>query len=530
MTKSSKKVLIVALLVTTLLATWVVGPQNIIRAAQQVYNKWMILTLIVDKIERFYVDEKNPDELIQNAIEGILSGLDPHSVYLTAEEYARWKKNYQEYRGLGLKYNRIDNALVVVSLFEDGPAARSGICIGDKILKIEGKEAAELKDVEIQELLCRGDSAAVRLLVQQEDNPPRVIDVPCEKITIESIPCSFMLDDSTGYIKIAHFVESTPTELDLAFAQLRSAGMTRLLLDLRDNGGGALQAGIDVADRFIDGGKLIAFTKGRSPAANAQYIATDKNTLPYVPLVLLVNGATASDAEIVAGAIQDWDRGIIVGQTTFGKALVQMEYLFQDGSALLLTTARYYTPLGRLIQRSYYASGQGEAETEAGENLGKKYVTPAGRVVYGAGGITPDFVLSGYETEFPDAFRHLYFHRKHFFFKFADQFVRTHELQWDNLTAFAREFTVSDSLLYEFYKSVVKSGYRFSRADFRACKKQIRFALKKEIAGRLWGEEGRYVINVLSDAEVKKSVDYFGAARNLKADASSIEKFSRNGY
>jgi len=524
MKKFSKRITILSVVLVTIFAVGILGPRSIIQAAQQVYNKWMILTLIIDKIERFYVDEKDPDELLQNAITGMLSGLDPHSVYLTAEEYAEWKKNFQGYRGIGLRYQRFNQKLIVVSLIQDGPAERSGIQIGDRICKIQGKSVADLENGEIQKLLLGSDSTSVQLLIERND-VQSIFIVPREKIHIKSIPCVCMLDDTTGYIKIAQFVESTPKELDAAFSQLLVQGMNQLILDLRDNGGGALRAGIGVADRFIPAGKLIAFTKGRAPSANEQYIATRQNTLPLLPLIVMVNKSTASDAEIVAGAIQDWDRGLIVGQPTYGKALVQTEYPFQDGSALLLTTARYFTPLGRLIQRDYYGNKQESSPQKAP----RKFKTPSGRFVYGGGGITPDIIIKDLQPEPSDIFKQLYFHPKNFFFKFADEFVRHHEGTWKNPDDFIHQFAVSDSLLNEFYKSVVQAGYHIFPKDFMSCKRDIRFTLWREIAGRYWGEEGRYLINVMADEQIRQSRKYFKKARELFSLTSKFQTFSRNG-
>ncbi len=509
-----------------LLAVFALGPQRIMLAGQQAYNRWMILTLILDKIERFYVEERNPDSLIEDAIQGMLRGLDPHSVYLPADDYAEWQQKYQGFHGIGLKYNIIGNRLVVVSLFQDGPALAAGIQTGDRIIEIEGRDVSNLKSEQIGALLVGPLDSKMSLVIERKNvKEPIHFEIPRKPIVVESIPCAFMLNDTTGYIKIAQFTESTPTELDLAFAQLREQGMAQLLLDLRDNSGGPFRAGIDVADRFIPGGKLLLFTKGRTPSATAQYISSESNTLPMLPLIIMVNEASASDAEIVAGIIQDWDRGLLVGRTTYGKALVQTEYPFQDGSALLLTTARYYTPLGRLIQRQYALDESSQEETKlekSRRNLISKntriFTTPKGRVLTAEGGITPDIVLEPEEFSFSDAFKRLYFANASYFATFAADFVNSHPELRGEISNYLRDFQVTEPILNQFYQTVVASGFRFSMQELRENAPQIKLTLKREIAGIIWGDQGRHTVAASMDREVMEAAKHFAEAKRLMAN------------
>ncbi|RMD96458.1 MAG: PDZ domain-containing protein, partial [Calditrichaeota bacterium] len=315
-----------------------IHPTKVLSSAQELYNKWMVLTMILDKVERFYVDERDPDELLRNAIDGMLSGLDPHSVYISEEQYKAFSKAYEGYFGVGIKYNIIGNQFVVTNVMENGPAAIAGVRVGDRLIKLEGVPISELRAQQIEQILIGSEDKAVTLQVARPNIDELVtFELPKRKIEHKSVPVALMLDEQTGYIKISNFTESTPAEFDAEYAQLKQHGMKRLVLDLRNNGGGAFDAGVAIADRFLSGGKMIVFTKGRALRSSQQYIATSSRTVPRDPLIVLVNEATASDAEIVAGAIQDWDRGLIVGRRTFGKALVQTEFPFQDGSILLLT-------------------------------------------------------------------------------------------------------------------------------------------------------------------------------------------------
>ena len=485
----------------------VVGPEKLVGAAQQIYNKWMVLTMILDKIERFYVEEKDPDELLKNAIDGMLSGLDPHSLYIPAEAYKDYEKKFQGYVGVGLKYNIIGKQYVVTSLVENGPAVLAGVRVGDRIQTLEGRPVAQLSNTQIDELLSNATEAAVTLEVSRPGhNEPFTFSLPARQIKVESIPVAFKLNETTGYIRIDHFKNSTPMELDFVFAELKGNGMKQLLLDLRNNCGGAFDAGVAVADRFIPAGKMIVFTQGRMPHSSEEFIATASATLPYLPLVVLVNEATASDAEIVAGAIQDWDRGIIIGKRTFGKAMVQTEYPFQDGSVLLLTTARYYTPMGRLIQRDY-TKLPGQEDT-------KTFKTPKGRTVYGGGGIVPDFELQDPVQTTTPFMKTLYLAPQNPLFSFADAYVTESEPQMEMLD-FLHTFQVSDVLLEKFSAHMTNLGLQVSASEFENNKSNLKSAIKTHIAWRMWGEEGRYTALAKQDKQIQQALDYFQHANKL---------------
>ncbi len=511
---------IVLVFCITIPGVFFIGPDKLIHAAQQTYNKWMILTMILEKVERFYVEEKSPDELIENGIRGILSGLDAHSVYLTPEEYTEWKTRFEGYHGIGLKYNTIDGSLVVTSLVNGGPSDVAGIEVGDRIIEIEGQNPQNLVLEEIQKLLAAQSKPTIKLVIKRNGDPtPLTFYVKRKQILEESIPCACILNDTSGYIKIARFTESTPTELDMAYAKLNGRGMKQLILDLRDNGGGAFKAGVAVADRFIGGGKLIVFTKGRAPHSTEQYMATGGKSLPEIPLIVLVNEGTASDAEIVAGAIQDWDRGLIVGSRTFGKASVQTEFPFQDGSALLLTTAQYYTPLGRSIQRDEMSTIQEKAHpiiqrfTE--KKSEKKFKTPKGRIVFGGGGITPDITLKPASVKLSDAFKRIYFSKENYFFKYADRYVNSHQDIPDQLNTFLTDFKVSSQMLSEFRQEILKGGTKLSVKELNESSQQIKLALKRAIAGRLWGEEAKYMVDAFADRNIRECVKFFRKAKML---------------
>ncbi len=490
-----------------------VGPQQLWSNAQQIYNKWMILTMILEKIERFYVDEKDPDDLLKDAIDGMLFGLDPHSTYLTPDQYKQYSKKYQGYVGFGLKYCRIDSHLVVTSLVDGGPADAAGVHVGDRIIKIAGVKTTDIKNDELDNFLAQQEKL-VSLVIQRPTQDERLtFDIVKRQVVDDTIPIAFMIRQDIAYVKIAYFSDSTPGELDRALAALQSSGMKKLVLDLRDNTGGTFSAGVAVADRFIPSGKMIVFTRGRAPQSSQQFIAR-MNHYNTIPMVVLVNEVTASDAEIVSGALQDWDRAIIAGRRTYGKALVQTEYAFQDESVLLLTTARYYTPLGRLIQKEYDAENNADEKTEKTEP--QQYKTPKGRAVYGGGGIQPDFTLQKVKQDFPKQLKPLFARNENIFFKFADKYVISQkQVSQQSMHDFVQQFTVSPTLWQDFVTFVMSAGTGISRSDIDANATFLKSEIKVEIAGRLWGDKGRFAVMTMNDQEVTMGFKYFDKATAL---------------
>ena len=474
-----------------------------IPSSQQMFNKWMMLSLILEKIERFYIEEKNPEQLLDAALRGILTELDQHSVYLNSDEYSTWKRRYQHQSGIGIKYNRSNGLLTVISLMENGPAARAGVQLGDQITHIKSRSVSSLDNLSIQNLLSQSADTTILLTIERrQSGQVKNIRVPVEPLQPNSIAAAGMLNKETGYIKLLYFHAGTPAELDQAIQSLNQSQMSQLILDLRDNQGGELDAGIEVANRFLPGSRLIAYTKGRSIQANKRYVSTaSRSLIPNLPLIVLVNEQTASDAEIVAGAIQDWDRGLIAGQNTFGKALVQTEYPMQDGSALLLTTARFYTPLGRSIQRS-------DSEQNA-----LTFKTPKGRVLQGAGGIAPDLMLSQSKTALPDNFyQHLQNEGR--FWQVADDYVNRHPQLLLLALSNASTFHVPDSLVNAVANRLL-AGQRSAKSTEILQRQIIKQALTIEMAGRIWGDQGRYLLMAFQDTWVQKAIANFQQARQL---------------
>lgn len=494
---------------------------------QIVYAKIQIFTLILERVERHYLKPVSTDQLLQDAINGMLSKLDPHTIYLSADEYGKWIENFEGYEGIGASYALIDGKVTVVSIMEGGPAQKMGLRIGDRIVGVEGESIIGIKADLIPEKLKGPAGSRVSINVERPGLKKTIsFIIRREKVDSPSVPFAFMLSDSIGYIKVARFSATTPQEFDLGFAQLREKGMNRLVVDLRDNTGGSFEAAIALADRFIPGGKIIAVTRGRTVDSNKKFYATGAEILPMVPLIVLINNATASSSEILAGAIQDLDRGILVGETSFGKAMVQSEYAFQDGSALLLTTALYYTPLGRLIQKEHETSADSinnpprrpvsePAKPPGSDRSDKTFRTAKGRIVYGEGGIVPDVIVKAEEWPEAEAFFNLYFAGPRFFFTFAEKFA-TENTQWiQNFDAFIDGFIVTEALYADFTDLVKNSEFKYSPKLLTTSKEQIKTTIKKEIANYVWGEEARFRVGLEQDNQLQQALAYFNEASQL---------------
>jgi carboxyl-terminal processing protease len=359
-----------------------------------------------------YVDTVNPNRLVEEAIVNILDKLDPHSVYITKDEVQSMNEPLEgNFDGVGVEFNIMNDTLMVVNPIVGGPSERVGIIAGDRFVSIDGKNIAGigLKNSDVYKHLKGAKGTKVNILVKRK-GVSKLLDftVTRDRIPIFSIDASYMVNSKIGYIKLSRFAVTTEQEFKDAVIQLKKQKMKDLILDLRNNGGGMLNTAFELADEFLDNGKLIVYTEGRT-TPRIDYVSTEKGELEKNHLVILIDEGSASSSEILSGAIQDWDRGIIVGRRSFGKGLVQNQMPLPDGSMVRITTSRYHTPTGRVIQKPYnnesiekYYSDLNDRFTK-GEmfNLDSiklpeklKYKTLLkGKTVYGGGGIMPDIFV-----------------------------------------------------------------------------------------------------------------------------------------
>jgi carboxyl-terminal processing protease len=362
---------------------------------------------ILNIIESSYVDSVRRDDLVETAIPAILKKLDPHSVYIPAKDFARANEPLQgNFEGIGISFNMLTDTILVISTIHGGPSEKIGLLPLDKILYVNDSLVAgrHLSDEQVMGMLKGPKGTVVRIKILRSGQKELLpFDITRDKIPIYSIDVSYMVNDHTGFIKINNFAMTTFEEFMRGIRDLKDKGMTSLIIDLRGNSGGIMEAAVQIANEFLKEGELIVYTKGRAQPRN-DFRATGKGEFETGDLVVLVDEWSASASEILAGAIQDNDRGTIIGRRSFGKGLVQEPISFPDGSQLRLTIARYYTPTGRSIQKPYthgfdeYFDDLSErahrGEFEVSDSIhfsdSLKFTTPGGRIVYGGGGIMPD--------------------------------------------------------------------------------------------------------------------------------------------
>lgn len=363
---------------------------------------------VMDLIKNKYVDDVPRDSINELAINDLLSHLDPHSVYIPASDFRDVNDELMgNFQGIGIEFQLFNDTVNVVRVIKDGPSDKAGLQVGDKLLKANDSivlAGKKLNSEDIRKKL-RGDAGSSIKITLLRKGVQKSLTIQRGNIPISSIDAAYMISPRTGYLRINKFADRTYQEFMKSMEGLQKQGMQKLVLDLRENGGGLLSEAIAIADEFLDDNKLIVYTQG-SKVPRTEYRCSKDGIFERGKLVVLVDETTASASEVLSGALQDWDRATIIGRRTFGKGLVQQQYSLSDGSALRLTVARYYTPLGRNIQKPYNQGKEKYEEElfnrfEDGEVLngdttklvGKKYKTPSGRIVYGGGGITPDLFV-----------------------------------------------------------------------------------------------------------------------------------------
>ncbi len=337
------------------LATYAMVQPKLALPGGNIYDQLTRFAEVLTDVSRLYVEDVDEEKLVTEAINGMLESLDPHSVYIPEKQLRDVNERFEgHFEGIGIEFVIQNKYPTVVSPIPDSPSDRLGLRPGDKIIEIEGESAFGITEDEVMKKLRGPRGTTVNLTISRIGaSQPLHFAITRDRISIYSILAAFMLDDQTGYVKLNRFSRTTDEELTRALQKLESQGMKRLILDLRFNSGGFLDQAVAVANKFIPAGKKIVYTRGRIQQANEDFYASEDPYKTDMPLIILINHGSASASEIVAGAAQDWDRALIVGERSFGKGLVQNQIPLKDGSAVRITIARYYTPSGRLIQRPY---------------------------------------------------------------------------------------------------------------------------------------------------------------------------------
>src|SRR6266487_1555857 len=469
---------------------------------------------VYDVVEQNYAEPVNPDKAIYNgAIPGMLHVLDPHSNFFDPKSYSLLREDQRgKYYGVGMTVGPRNNKVIVIAPFVGTPAYRAGIHPGDVIIAVDGKPTDNMTTGDVADLLKGPKGTTVHITVLRESNDkPLEFAVVRDEIPRYSVDLHFLIRPGVGYMHVSGFNETTEKEVQDALDQF--GDLKGLILDLRQNPGGLLNEGVGVADKFLRKGQLIVSHHGRS-SPEKRYVAAHGNGGKEYPLVVLVNRGTASAAEIVAGAIQDHDRGLVVGEITFGKGLVQTVYPLSNDTGLALTTAKYYTPSGRLIQRDYsnvslydyYFDRDGIGDTTNKEVK----LTDSGRTVYGGGGIAPDVKVDPIKSNhFQDALLQHYA-----FFNFAKHYVVGHHV--------TKNFDVDDNVVQDFRKSLDADKVPYTEADLVQNNDWIRSSIKSEIFVDAFGQEEGLKVKAETDPEVLKGLDLLPQARQLAENAKKI--------
>lgn len=477
---------------------------------------------VLATVEENYAEPVDVDRAINaGAIPGMLRILDPHSSFFDARQFELLKEDQRgRYFGVGMSVAPRDGHTVVLAPFQGSPAYKAGIRPGDVILKVDDKPVDGLSTSEVADLLKGQKGTVVKITIGREGyDEPLVFTVTRDEIPRHGVDHPLQLRPGIGYIRIALFNEKTDRELQEALDKLDAANLRGLIVDLRNNPGGLLNEGVAVADLFLEKNQLVVSHRGRA-SAERRYYAVRGHRGVTVPLVILINGQSASASEIVAGAVQDHDRGLIVGDVSFGKGLVQSVYQLSQGTGLAMTTAKWYTPSGRLIQRDYKSvSLYGYHYTRKTPSQPSEIkLTDSGRQVYGGGGITPDTLVP---LPKPNRFQQLLL-RRDVLYPFemgVGGFARYYLGQKPTIP---RDFVVNDAVIQEFRNYLAKQNVRYTEADLRENLEWIERKIKREVFLSEFGQAESYKVEIEGDLQVQKAIDMVPEARALYENARKV--------
>ncbi len=514
--KLNKKAIVGLLLlcIVVAVALFVMAGDREEKQRETVYQNLEQFGAVLDRILNYYVDEIDAEKLIKAAINGMVEQLDEHSMFMDSYEYDNLMINTKgEFGGLGITLGQIAGYPTVVSTLDDTPAYRLGIQGGDKIVEIEGVSTKDWKTEQAVTKLRGREGTQVVLTIQREGLPDSLhYTITREIIRVPSITYSTDLD-GIGYVRVAQFAERTAGDLDAVVRDLEKRKVKGLIIDLRSNPGGLLESAREVCELFLEKDKLLVYTESREPSHNVKYYSRSTKVHDKVPVVVLVNGYSASASEIVAGALQDWDRAVVVGQTSFGKGSVQTVFTIAK-DALKLTTAKYFTPSGRCIHKDRpreeedlaFEDAPAPVEEKKAEEPRLEFHTSGGRIVYGGGGITPDWTITLPNlTDFE-----INLERRSLFFNFAVHYAAQHKVD--------EKFVVGDPVIADFRAYCAESKFEAADSSWTSNENvdYMRIAIKREVFRKLMGTKGAYLATLPKDEEVNMVLAMFRAAPTLK--------------
>lgn len=493
---------------------------------------------ILTYVERDYVDEVDAEKLVDEAINEMLEKLDPHSVYIPAKDRELTNSQLEgEFDGIGIEFNIIKDTIYVITPLEGGPSEAVGLLSGDKIVEVDGETVAGIgiTNRDVFELLrgTKGTEVSVGIK-RRSDQDLLYFNIIRDKIPQHSVAASYIIKEDIGYIKVTRFAATTYDEFYTALTDLQDQGMKKLILDLQNNPGGYMDRAIKMADEFISGNKMIVYTDGKQDRYDSEARARKNGVFEEGALIVLINEGSASASEIVSGAIQDNDRGLIVGRRSFGKGLVQNQIPLSDGSELRLTISRYFIPSGRSIQRPYdgksleyyedyltrHTNGELFHKDSIKINDSLTYTTSKGRVVYGGGGIIPDFFVPIDTSMNSDYLRKILYNSVYREYPLAYYQKNKGKLKKMDYQDYFDDFDVTDEMLLDFTKMADTNGIELDSNGFESSKELLRIYMKAEIAKLVWDSKGFYPI-------FNQQNEVLQAALNLLDEAESLAEYNR---
>ncbi|MBI89554.1 MAG: peptidase [Candidatus Marinimicrobia bacterium] len=473
-------------------------------------------------IEENYVVEPNTNSLVEGAISGMINELDPHSIYINKSDYQETNESMDgEFEGIGVEFSIIDDYITVITPIIDGPAYRAGIQSGDQIIKINGESAYQITIPNVLKKLKGPKDTQVEVTISREGNEPFERILIRDKIPLKSVSTHFMIDADIGYIKLSNFSKKTVEEFRGAFYDLKQSGMENLLLDLRNNPGGLLDQAIELLDMFIATNDTLLFTTGRIRGSNAVFRASYSQFDEKLPIITIINRGSASASEIISGTFQDLDRGLVVGETSFGKGSVQQHYDLDNETAARITIAKYHTPSGRSIQRDYkdgdekYYENLAEENRELSDSSKKglpQFKTKKGRTVYGGGGINPDVyyidTLSLSETSID-----LIYSPNRYIFNYSESLKKDYQnMAYEDLV----ETALKKINFNDFIKWLNKTDFKnINEQELNDNWDNIKVRIIAEIANKFLGRTYYYRVLIMNDKTAQESLKYFNEAKTL---------------
>ncbi len=481
---------------------------------------------VLSLIKTEYVDETETEELVDDAIQHMLTKLDPHSAYIPAKEREEANEDLRgNFEGIGIEFNIFQDTLVVVAALSGGPSEAVGLRSGDRIIKVDNENIAGvgLRNAEVTKKLKGPKGTEVKIEVLRRNVEEQItFNIIRDKIPQFSVDASYMINPEIGYIKVSRFSQTTYKEFRDAMEKLQSAGMKKLILDLQGNPGGYMNQAIDLADDFLPAGEKVVFTKGKDKRYNSDALSTNRGEFEKGDVIVLVNEGSASASEIVAGALQDNDRALIVGRRSYGKGLVQSPFDLNDGSELRLTISRYYTPSGRSIQKPYSDNQEYSRDIAKRYKHGEffhadsikfsdslKYLTMSGRTVYGGGGIMPDYFVP-LDTTLNSRYLNALFNSNSFQeYAFNYSLENKSKLETMGFDKFQHSFNVSDAMFNDLLAVGKRNGVTPNLQDLNTNKKVFEIFLKANIARRIWGSESFYPIFNETNEILQQAIQLF---------------------